>query len=823
MMKRSTIFTILVLALMTTASAYAQRPGGGGRSAGATLSGTVVDSTAGTALSGATIALRNAADSSLVTGAIADRDGSFSVIGLAPGRYLLRASFVGYTTKWMRDITVDAHSGAMQLGTVALAPEGGKGDGVTVNGKREFMTIAIDRTIYKTSDLKVASGGNATDLLRNIPAIEVDADGNVSLRGSQSVVIQINGRPTMMNGASLATFLQSLPADAVERIEVIPNPSAKYDPDGLGGIINIVMKQGGDRGLSGGVNGAVGTDPNATFGANIGYGSGPWSIFANYGFNYERMYGETDRYRRSLIEGPAAQLQQNATDTTHTTGHTFNASVDYGLAPQQTLSLSTFFNHRNAPNNWLIGSAERTAGGELLRRYGRAFVDSSSGNSGEVRLGYKWTPEPTRRELSIEARGSMDKGESPNHYWLRTMNPDGSLVSSVENRRTFRDDENRSYSFQADYSQPLGEDNHFETGYKGEALRITGDYRTDLLDTLAGGFVPDAALANNSIYDRTIHAVYLIYGHDFGPLSVEAGLRAEKALTTFNLVSTNQTFDNDYFNLFPSVNIAYKPADELQMKLGYSRRIERPQTWQLNPFPDFDDPTFRSVGNPHLKPQYTDSYDFTMAYFFDGGSVSVSPYYRHITNEMGRWEYFDSTGMATLTWENLKTTDNYGADMVAMYRVGDWLSMFVAVGAYQYNFDATNLDAVSKKEAVIWSGRGSVSATLTEGLDLQVTYFYRAPMQIMGGEIGSFKSGDLALVQKLFDNKATVGLRLTDPLKQMGFDMDHTYSGFYENMNRAWNTRTLSLTFSYAFGTPDRNRPRNEGQGGGAPSGGFGM
>ncbi|HVZ40664.1 MAG TPA: TonB-dependent receptor [Candidatus Kapabacteria bacterium] len=811
-MRYSSLLIAVAIAAMagTTQRMYAQHRGPGEGPQGK-ITGTVSDSTNASALGSATITVRSSKDSSVVAGAIADHGGAFVVTGLRPGTYFARVSYVGFVSRVFNNLAITPGEPAVSLGVVALVPDASVGDGVTVTGKREFFTLAIDRTVYKTSDLKIAAGGSASDLLRNIPSVDVDADGKVSLRGSAAVVVQINGRPTMMSSDALAAFLKGLPADAVERVEVIPNPSAKYDPDGMSGIINIVLKQNNNLGFSGGVNGAVGTDPNASLGLNLGYNSGPWNIYANYNFFYERRYGTTDRLRESLIAGPPAALTQGAHDTTFTTTHTLNTSIDYTLAEGHSLNLTAFLNTRNSPTNWLINSAESNAGGDVLDRSQRAFSDHNTGGSDELRLGYKWTVDPGKQELDVEVRGSTSNNKDASSYDTYPLAQDGSPAPGTHDiRKTDRDNTFRDGSLQMDYNRPIGENGRMEAGYKGNLLRMEDNYSAQGLDTLTGQYVTEAASASASTYDRAIHAVYVTYGHDIGPFSLEAGLRAEQAMTTYSLNSTGQTFDNNYFSLFPSAFVSFKPADELQMKASYSRRIQRPEPSQLNPTPEFDDPTFRSVGNPYLKPEYIDSYDFTVAWFFDGGSLSVNPYYRHSTDAISRWESFDTTGLAILTFKNLQSSHSFGANAVATYRAGNWLSAFVATDASQFHYDATNIDAVSQQDALIWSFRGNVTATLLTGLDLQVSYFYRAPMDITGGQIGSFQSGDVALTQKLLGDRATLGLRLSDPFKQMKFTVDHTYSGFHEVFTQKWNTRTLSLTFSYSFGNPGQHRQQHE-------------
>lgn len=780
--------------------------------------GTVSDSTGSGPLAGATVTVRNATDSSIVAGAIAERDGSFSIGGLRPGQYYVRVSYVGYVAGMVGGINITPGNQRAALGTIRLAADASVGADVVVNAQREFMSIGIDRTSYKTSDLKVAAGGTVSDLLRNIPAIDVDADGNVSLRGSQNVVIQLNGRPTMMTGASLAAFLRSLPSDAVERVEVIPNPSAKYDPDGLSGIINIVLKQSTERGLSGGVNGAIGTDPNGTLGLFIGYGSGPWNIYANYGFNYERMMGDNGRVRVNQTDNPGQppRLDQDGFDTSYTRSHTFNANIEYALGGGHSISYTPVFVKRDVPGDMGVNYIESNTNGDVLRRYVRSNDNNRDGFGMDHRFGYKWTLEPRKHELSAEVRYARDNDSTGNGYLTRDFDAAGAAVPGSDFRsRTWTHDINSNMAGQVDYVNSIGENGRLELGYKGDIDKLESEYRSELFDTTSGTFVNNVQASNSFDYERKINSAYATYQHTFGDFGAQAGLRAENATSTFTLKNTNEKFNSEYFSLFPSAFVTYSPIEALQLKASYSRRINRPGVGQLNPFPQFEDKTFRMIGNPNLKPEYIDSYDFTAAYFYDKGSVTVNPYYRKQHDLIGRWERYDSLGASVLTFENFSTTDNVGVDVTTSYRPADWLNVFVSGSVFQFELDASNVEANVKQTATQYSFRANVSATIMEGLDVQMMYMYRAPMDIVGGTINAFQFGDLAIVQKLFDNKATVGLRVSDVFKTMGFSIDRTYAGYYQTFERLWNSRTLNLTFSYTFGSPVRPpRPRQQDGGG---------
>ena len=412
-----------------TGTALAQRRGpGAGQAAAGGITGTVIDGATGGPLPNATIALRNASDSSLVTGAIAEKDGAFSLAGLRPGEYYARVSFVGYATR-MVNVSILPEAQQVALGKIVLAPDSSLHNEVSVTARRDFMSVAIDRTIYKTDDLLVSSGGTATDVLRNLPQVEVDADGNVSLRGNQNVAIQVNGRPMLLKGTSLAAFLRSLPADVVERIEVVTNPSAKYDPEGMGGILNIVLKQGTDRGLSGSVSGSTGTTNNHNIGVNLGYGSGPWNLFGSYAFGYGGHDGSGERYRENYFPGIAPIIAQSSSNENHSPSHTLNLSADYTVGKAGTISLASVITARNGTGSSLSSTMERDSAHELTDGYRRSDASTNKSFGTDNRLGYKLVLEPGRHELSAELRYSTDDDDDGDAYLQNGIAPDGYVLS----------------------------------------------------------------------------------------------------------------------------------------------------------------------------------------------------------------------------------------------------------------------------------------------------------------------------------------------------------------------------------------------------------
>lgn len=811
---------IATFAMAIAVNAIAQ--GRGGAAPIGTVTGVVVDSATTEPMPVATVAIHRAKDSVLVTGALTARNGTFAISGIGPGLYYARISYIGYSPCIVDGITVTPGS-ATALPPIAIAQSTVQSGEVSITAQRDFMTVEIDRTVYKAADMPVAAGGSATDVLRNIPSIEVDIDGNISMRGNQNVVVLLNGRALSMNGDALTSFLQNLPANSIDRIEVIPNPSAKYDPEGMSGIVNIVLKEQQGRGLSGGVNAGAGTLDTYSAGANVSYGSGAWNLYGNYGFNAGRREFTGTRSQRNYVASLTPQLEQISADRSRWRGHVVNGSIEHLLDPRNSIAINAVVNRRDNVSGGTTHSSGLDQIGETLERYDRTSAVESGGTNMDYRLSYKWVAEPSKHEISVESRYASGADNASTGYTQQYF--ESASSDSIDRQNVVRSDDNRTVALQVDYVRPVSDGGRLEAGYKGELETIAGDFVSESLDRTTASFVPDTALNNAYTYDRQIHAMYAIYAQDLGVFGVQVGARIEKALTTFDQKTTGVVVDNDYFSVFPSAHITYKPVDALNFKASYSRRINRPWISILNPFVSQDDPTFREAGNPNIKPEYTDALELSVNHFTDLTTITLTPYYRRTTDVIRRYGDLDTvTGVGTVTFRNFDISTSYGADFTGSVRLGDRFNAFTSFGVYQMATDASNVEEGLKSDAFGWNARINATVGLLDGMDMQVTWFYRSPWALEGGgQVGAFQMTDVALTQRLLENRLRIGLRVSDLFDQRGFRITRNDPQFDLTFSRKPTSRTAMLTASYSFGTPDRsprrrlttpNPQENEGGGG---------
>ena len=797
-----------LLALLAAAPASAQ-PGA--------LAGRVVDADSDLPLPTATVALWQiaGADSTFVTGASTDMDGFFRVADVAAGTYDVLVSFVGYDAQ-RQPVTVEGAT--VELGTIRLAVEAAALGEVRVAAERTQVQNQIDRTVYNTADDPVASGGSATDVLANLPSVDVDIDGNVSLRGAGNVAIFVNGRPSPVSGDFVAAYLRSLPAGSIERVELIPNPSAAFEPDGVGGIINIVLKENTDLGLGGTLTAGTDTQGGLSATGALTYGKGPWSLAATYGFRGDVRAGSGTSFRINRYEADPTSLDQLEVQDRTRRSNFLSFSADYALTGATTLTSQFQLSVQGADEEELNTTRRLDGAGAELVAYERLATEAGDGYSGGVRLGLRQSFGEAHT-LTIEGNAEAEEEGEFQTFGNTLLAGAGALDAP---QRTDEDDSERELEVKVDYTRPLA-GFKVDLGYSGSIELESSALDSETMND-GGTFVPDVGLNNAYDFDERVQALYAQAGRDWGPVGLQLGVRAERAVTTFDLLTTDESYDNDYQSLFPSAYLSLKPAEFTTLRAGYSRRINRPRRWELNPFPSFDDPLNIRTGNPALKPEYTDSFELRGQQVTGFGSLSLTPYYRHTTDVIRRVSTVRADGVTVRSTDNLDTADAWGAEAVLSLDDLGGFEGYVSLEGYRLQTDGATATAELSSDAFGWGGR--VNANYGFGdrlgwgdLDLQATARYTAPIDTEQGRVGARTFIDLALRQKLFGDRASLSLQARDPLGLAGFSYTLDQIDLYQEIERDWGAQQVGLTFSYSFGQQDRER-RDDNRGGGDFEGG---
>ena len=817
-MKRILFLLIALLLNLAAVSLPAQNPAG--PPAGAQppvapgeVKGMIADS-AGTAVPRPAIAVRGKADGKLVTGAYGSQDGTFRIQGLRPGTYYLRVSGIGFTPLNTPEFTIKPDAPSADAGTIKLSRITVTLQSVQVTGEKPTMTIEPDRNTYRAKDVAPAAA-NASDVLQNTPSVEVDAEGKVSLRGNENVAIQINGRPTPIKGPQLSAYLKQIPANIVERIEVVPNPSAKYDPEGMAGIINIVLKANTDLGWSGGLNGGMATASRFNAGTNLGYQQGKWTLFGTYGYNADDrgIEGINDRLRFTDTGAPQDYTNQDIEGATKSGGHNFTGNIDFKATDKDVISNSLTLNHRHSNDAALSLNTELDAGQAYLDSY---FMDRNAKGRGHVfdnSLSWKHTITPRTNELSTELRYNRTHDEDVMTLWREPLNEDGtSAGQSLEGELDASNSINRQFTGQLDYTRQFPKKTKLETGLK-ETDRWMDRGFLVFKDALGDGNWLPSNLSNTFNFDEQTHAGYGVLSQTVGKFNLQGGLRAEWSSRNFD-VSGLAAVPYNYKSLFPSGVILYNFSEQTNAKISYSRRIRRPGTQELNPFPVFFDPQNVFIGNPRLNPEYTDAIELGLSKSGQLGSIQLSPFYKHTTDiirvDINTADTVDGREVTTVSFQNLDKGDSWGTDLNGNLRLGPKLNAFAGFNLYKMVTDGGSQSALGSN-AVAWSTRINATSSITPTVVLQGNYFYRSPVTIEKGKFSAMQMAAITIRKKLDGDNMSVAVRFQDPFNTMKFRVQAGDDNLQQITARRFGVRATYFTFQWNYGQQPKVRvPQQE-------------
>jgi ferric enterobactin receptor len=802
---------IAVLALgLFSATASAQNPAAprtAPQSGPGEILGKVVDAEGGAPIGAASVSVRNG--TALVAGAIVKPDGTFHIQGLLPGTYTLRYTMIGYAIENSQPLTISAASPRAAVGLIKLTRQAVEISAVEANAQRAVV-IAPDRNTYRAKDVAPAAA-SASDVLDNVPSVQVDADGKVSLRGNENVVVQINGRPTPIRGNQLAAYLKGLPANTIEQVEVIPNPSAKQDPEGMAGIINIVMKQGVDLGTSGGFMAMASTNEQYNASGNIGHQAGPFALFGTYGYvNQGRNVDGVNDLTRFLGASPRNYTEQDLDQESRFWAHNFSLNADYTINKQDVILATIQANRRGMDDGSLMAYDELNADRTVTEEYLRFRNADENANMFDASLSFRRTTPATKdvqkREFITEFRYNRA------HDWdtseLARESTTG-VTSDIETNDL--DMLANQFIGQIDYTRGLGKTTKLETGYKGNARLLNNDLLV-MKDVLGNGEFVESDLSNQLEFDEYVNAVYAVVSGTTKKVDWQAGLRAEYASRDFALITTDENFAHDYKSLFPSALVNFKLNDKMQAKASYSRRIRRPGREELNPFPRFFDLNNVFLGNPTLDPEYTDAFELSFQRSGSLGTLQISPFYRRTSDiirvEINTADTVSNREVTTVSFRNLDHSDSWGTDINAQFRLSPKFSGFTAFNVFKMVTDGGSQSALSSN-AVNWTARFNANYIMSPNTTIIGSYFYVAPMKIERGEFAGRSAVNVSIRQKL-SSSSTLTARLADPFATMKFRIDVADDNIRQLTTRNFNNRALFLTYNYNFGTTPKLKQRRQ-------------
>jgi outer membrane receptor protein involved in Fe transport len=748
-------------------------------------------------------------DSLVLSGVYTDDDGKFNLENLANGSFLLKISLSGFETQFISQVTFSATTKLFNAGSIKLSQDKMVAlESVKVIGKSDVLTTGIDKKIYNVAEDLSVKGGTANDILNRLPSVEVDQDGNVMMRGEGTVTILIDGRPSSLSGGNGKTLLDALPAGSVERIEIVTNPSAKYNPDGTSGIINIVLKKNKLKGLNGSVSANLGsgdlTGGNVAEGnASLSYRNGWVNVYGIYNYRYLEGYRNNYSFiKQTFDSGTSLLVDQNRTGTDLNAGNTFRLGADFYMKGRNTLAFSATGNvgRRDRTGDlWSNVYSDPTSSTDLWRRIS---YDPTQQHNYDVNLNFRHDLKDDRGNYVIDMSQSFGNESIQGYYQSIYYNPDSSLSNKRDlNQQLFNKEKNNISNLQFDYTYTFPKINaRMETGAKAIIAQQAVNPISETQDSVTNQWFEDTLANFNYRYDEQIYSVYGIFGQQIGKFKYQGGIRLEQAYQIPNLLTDTLRIVNDYFNYFPSAHIRYSLAEKTEIGLSYSKRITRASSADMNPFTTYADPFNLRRGNPYLKPEYIDSYDFSFSMDKKKWSVLASAYYRNNKGVITRFKEFYENGTSAVTFKNISETKTFGQELIITYKpYAWWRNTFSWNGNYIWYI--TNLAELPNRQGYVTNFKYNTAIEFwnkTASVQLSVTYNgRRITVQGIAQRQGPV---DLAFEKKFMQGKFAVGTRITDIFNKQGFYFEVDRPGVYQESEFKWLTRRIFLTASYKFG-----------------------
>jgi outer membrane receptor protein involved in Fe transport len=772
------------------------------------LKGKVIDATTGEAIEYATIALYNLKLKKVSTGGITDQNGVFDLKNIPAGLYRMKVEFIGYEAYVQDNLKIDREKSEYFFKNIKIKPKATVLNEVNVKAERAVIVNKIDRKVVSVDKDLVSAGGTAVDVLENVPSIDVDTDGNVSLRGSQNLTILIDGRPSGLSAESSAALLESIPSESIASIEIITNPSAKYDPEGVSGILNVILKKNKISGLNGRINGGYGSDGSFSLGANLNYRTQKVSLTANYSLRqFKRpMTGSSEK---TVIVGDTIK-HFNDTNESDRTGKMQNLSLnaDFFLNPKNVWSIGGRISSRSMARNQTSIYKNYIEPNLITDYYQNDILSSYQGPSYDLNTNYRKTFESKDHYLEAEISYSnydFDMDQNRSTFSLDdTYYPNGFTANDLSEKTLST---NTISTFRLDYLKTYKR-SKLELGAKSTIRKTGNDYKAGQLD-LSQEIIPDANLTNNFIYQETVNALYAQYGGKIGKFNYQTGLRGEYADIQSELVTTNESYPQSYISFYPSVFLLQKLNTNNEINLNYSRRVNRPRSRQLNPFGNSSDPYNIRRGNPNLSPEYVNALEAGYSHYIKKSVINATLYYRYVTDVIEHINVVDNYGVSTLTYENVGSRESYGGELTFSGQFFKWWNMNAGLNFYQLSYNSGESTELSNA-GLTWNLKASNNFRLNTNLTAQLSARYDASRVTSQGSMDARWAVDAGIKQDLFKKKASLNLRVRDIFNTRKFAYESYGTNYSQSTERFPATRMLQLSFSYKFGKMSMNKNRNK-------------
>lgn len=793
---------------------------GNGNQAYGVISGAVHDKVTAEHVEYANIILFNQKDSTMVTGTITDTKGRFVINTIKQGKYYLRIQFIGYENKDIPDLVISPRSADIKLGDIQLQPKSSSIQGVEITSERSLITNNLDKKVISVDKNMALGGGTATDVMENVPSVEVDAEGNISLRGNSNITLLIDGKPSSQAGIAASDLLNQIPASAIESVEVITNPSVRYDPDGTSGIINIVLKKKTLQGFNGMVSLNAGTWNKYNGSLALNYRHDKFNAFVNVDSRIHKMERSSESTRTSEYGEKVNVLEQSDEGAMERNMRSISGGFDYFIDTRNNLTLSATKRDMN------FGF-----GGDVLNRsftndtLDRLFTRSSESDriidSYEYNLSYKHLFTQKGREYTNDIIFNDNKMSSDSYINQENFDVNSITIPTSTSRQwNVADNKNQMLTVQGNYIYPMATGSRIEAGYKASVIDMLMNYDYKNFQPSDETWISQEQLRNKYDYNEQIYAVYGIYANSWKKFRYQGGLRFEQAYThsVVGLPNADSSLKTQYSSFYPSFHTQYDIGNKKELQLSYSRRVRRPSPRDMNPYVDYADSLNLRTGNPELKPEFTNSIELGLLQHFKTTSLTASLFYRYTNDEVEEISLLVDPnrpdGITITKPYNISKETNYGLELVGSANPAKWLRANANVSFFRAMMTAVPEYNIEGSDRFSWSARANLTFTPWKDGSIQLIGNYRSPRRSVQEYHQDQYFADISLRQDMLKKKVSVSLRLTDIFNSRKFDNIVYGNGFTIDSRRTHESRVLYLGIQYQFNNFKRkSNPENNSSG----------
>lgn len=754
---------------------------------GIQLKGRVIEKDSGYPAVFATVAIRDAETLQALNGTTTDEDGNFS-LELRYDNYFIEVSLIGFRTETLGRPYAEGR--IIDLGTIELTPEAEQLDAVVVEAESSQTEFKLDKRVFNVGKDLSSTGASALEVLNNVPSVNVNIEGQISLRGSSGVQVLINGKPSIL-ASEEGNALGSITADMIERIEVITNPSAKFDAEGTSGILNIVLKKDERRGFNGSVSVNTGAPDNHSVGVSMNYRGEKFNLFSQFGGGYRERPNERESENTDLETGN--RILSFGEEDRNENFYNFVLGSDYYFSESSILTLSGNFTLELEDQPSRTNFAAIDPDGTTTSQWERTEVTEADNPKFQFDLQYKKEFRGNEdHNLLASAQGNFFGKDQSSDFLDVTL--EGEDRDNSQKTRT--DFGEARYTFKLDYTLPISETVSLEAGSQYVMQDVSNEF--EVQDLVKGVFVSDPGLTNTFEFDQRVLGYYGSLAYEGDKWGLKGGLRVENTDLNTILVTTDEENDQNYNSLFPSAFTSYKFSDKFSVQAGYSRRVYRPRLWDLNPFFNIRNNFNIRQGNPQLQPEFTDSWEFTSIVFVGRTALNLGVYHRYTREVIERISFFEDN-VTTTRPENIGTNRTTGVEFNTKYSPVNWLSFNLD---FNYNlftrrgtFESQNFDF----EADRWNSKLLTKLKLPLDFEIEATGTYQSGFQTIQGEQREVAFMDMGIRKKMMNGRAILSMSIRDVFASR-IQENFVFQESFEARSQSFRGRFLAFGFSYGFG-----------------------